>query len=126
MLSIGCGTFLGGPVLYFALPACLSGASSAVPGPDRSPRFLMTRNASCACLAAWLSFVAGSAFAQAPAPPSESQTVDPPAHVAVVDGRASLERDGRPEPSPLSMPLLAGDSLRTEDGRGGGVFAGGA
>src|SRR6478752_7017542 len=88
-----------------------------------APEVPMTRNASCACLAAWLSFVAVSALAQGPpsAPPHEiaaaTVTADPPAHVAVVDGRASLEREGQPEPAPLSMPLLAGDRLRTEDGR---------
>ncbi|HUS22702.1 MAG TPA: DUF6600 domain-containing protein, partial [Aeromicrobium sp.] len=86
----------------------------------------MTRNASCACLAAWLSFVSGSALAQTPATLPDALTADPPAHVAVVDGRASLERDGRPEPSPLSMPLLAGDRLRTEDGRVEVLFADGA
>ncbi len=42
---------------------------------------------------------------------------DPPAHISVVDGQAVLERDGRTEPSPGSMPLLAGDRLRTQAGR---------
>jgi len=86
----------------------------------------MTCNASCACLAAWLTFVSAAAFAQPPAPLPDSPSADPPAHIAVVDGRASLERDGRPESSPLSMPLLAGDRLRTEDGRVEVLFADGA
>ena len=86
----------------------------------------MTRNASCACLAAWLSFVAVAASAQPPVPLPETRSADPPAHIAVVDGRASLERDGRPESSPLSMPLLSGDRLRTEDGRVEVLFADGA
>lgn len=42
---------------------------------------------------------------------------DPPAHISVVDGTAVLERDGRRESSPLSMPLLAGDRVRTQSGR---------
>jgi ferric-dicitrate binding protein FerR (iron transport regulator) len=40
-----------------------------------------------------------------------------PAHVAFVDGGAILEREGRTENSPLNMPLLSGDRLRTTDGR---------
>ncbi len=40
-----------------------------------------------------------------------------PAHISVVDGTASLERDGRSESSLLSMPLLAGDRVRTQAGR---------
>jgi hypothetical protein len=40
-----------------------------------------------------------------------------PAHVAYVDGAASLEREGRTENAPLNMPLLSGDRLRTGDGR---------
>jgi len=86
----------------------------------------MTRNASCACLAAWLTFVAAAAFAQPPAPLPDTSSAEPPAHIAVVDGRATLERAGRPESSPLSMPLLSGDRLRTEDGRVEVLFADGA
>jgi len=61
------------------------------------------------------------AFAQAQ-PPAESPAQTPPqfdapAYVAVVDGGATLERDGRVEASPLNMPLLTGDRLRTTDGR---------
>jgi hypothetical protein len=40
-----------------------------------------------------------------------------PAHVAYVDGTATLEREGRTETSALNMPLLSGDRLRTTDGR---------
>lgn len=45
------------------------------------------------------------------------QQYDTPAYVAVVDGTATLERDGRIENAPLNMPLLSGDRLRTADGR---------
>jgi hypothetical protein len=41
----------------------------------------------------------------------------PPAHVSHVEGTVSLEREGRPESSPLNMPLLSGDRLKTVDGR---------
>ena len=40
-----------------------------------------------------------------------------PAHISVVDGAALLERDGQSESAPASMPLLAGDRLRTQNGR---------
>src|SRR5438105_190368 len=40
-----------------------------------------------------------------------------PAHVAFVDGAATLEREGRTETSALNMPLLSGDRLRTAEGR---------
>jgi hypothetical protein len=41
----------------------------------------------------------------------------PPAYVAVVDGVAFIERDSRVETSPLNMPLVSGDRLRTTEGR---------
>jgi hypothetical protein len=44
-------------------------------------------------------------------------TSDPPAHVSFVQGSAVLERDGQRETSPENMPLLAGDRVRTQDGR---------
>ena len=49
--------------------------------------------------------------------PVDEQTMDPPAHVAFVDGAGVLERDGQPDTAPLNMPLLAGDRLRTQAGR---------
>lgn len=49
-----------------------------------------------------------------------------PAHISVVDGNAVLERDGRTEASPLSMPLLAGDRVRTDSGRVEILFADGS
>jgi Family of unknown function (DUF6600)/FecR protein len=42
---------------------------------------------------------------------------DPPAHISLVEGAAVLERDGSSETASSSMPLLAGDRLRTETGR---------
>jgi FecR protein len=51
---------------------------------------------------------------------------DPPAHISIVDGSAVLERDGRNETAPASMPLLAGDRLRTQDGRVEVLFADGS
>ena len=46
-----------------------------------------------------------------------------PAHVAYVEGTATLERDGRLETAPLNMPLLSGDRLKTIDGRVEVLFA---
>jgi hypothetical protein len=51
---------------------------------------------------------------------------DPPAHISLVDGQAVLERDGRTDASPASMPLLAGDRLRTQVGRVEVLFADGS
>jgi hypothetical protein len=42
---------------------------------------------------------------------------DPPAHVSFVDGAAVIERDGKADDAPANMPLLAGDRIRTENGR---------
>jgi hypothetical protein len=53
-------------------------------------------------------------------------TNDVPAHIAVVDGVASLERDGRVVPAEENVPLLAGDRLRTDDGRVEILFADGS
>ncbi len=78
----------------------------------------MNRFASCAGAAALLLAVCVPAFAQDSTPP--------PAHISVVDGAASLEREGRPDPAPLSMPLVAGDRLRTADGRVEVLFGDGA
>ena len=49
--------------------------------------------------------------------PAGQAATDPPAHVSVVDGTALLERDGRTDTEVLSMPLLAGDRVRTQAGR---------
>lgn len=80
------------------------------------PRLALT----CA-LAAFVCPAALSAQALPPEPDGAA-----PAHVALVDGAASLERDGRTESSPLNMPLLSGDRLRTADGRVEVLFADGS
>ena len=49
-----------------------------------------------------------------------------PAHVSHVEGTVTLEREGRPENSPLNMPLLSGDRLKTLDGRVEILFADGS
>ena len=49
-----------------------------------------------------------------------------PAHVSYVEGKVRLERDGRPESSPLNLPLLSGDRLKTLDGRVEILFADGS
>ena len=62
-------------------------------------------------------------FAQSP--PSETDSTAP-AHVAHVDGAVTLEREGRVDTSPLNVPLLSGDRLRTADGRVEVLFADGS
>ena len=52
-----------------------------------------------------------------------AQEAAAPAHVSAVDGTATLERDGRSEAAPASMPILAGDRLRTQNGRVEVLFA---
>src|SRR5262245_27447538 len=51
---------------------------------------------------------------------------DPPAHISLVDGAVTLEREGQSDPAPANMPLLAGDRLRTENGRVEVLFADGS
>ena len=51
---------------------------------------------------------------------------DIPAHLATVDGAATLERDGRVERAQENVPLLAGDRLRTDRGRLQVLFADGS
>jgi hypothetical protein len=64
--------------------------------------------------------------AAAPARAQDPAPADPPAHISVVDGSAVLERDGRSESAPTSMPLLAGDRVRTQGGRVEILFADGS
>ncbi len=56
------------------------------------------------------------ALAQPDPAPQPAET-PPPAHIAIVDGTAWLDRQGRSDPAPPNMPLVAGDRLRTERGR---------
>ena len=50
--------------------------------------------------------------------PAAAQDISvPPAHVSRVSGDVVLEHGGQVEPSPLNMPVLPGDRLRTNDGR---------
>src|SRR3954462_1319205 len=50
----------------------------------------------------------------------------PPAHVAFVDGAATIDRENQNEPAVASMPLVAGDRLRTERGRAELLFPDGS
>jgi FecR protein len=59
----------------------------------------------------------------APASVAAQDSPDVPAHIAFIDGAATLERDGRSESAPASMPLLAGDRIRTQNGRVEILFA---
>ena len=51
---------------------------------------------------------------------------DIPAHIAVIDGRATLEREGRVEQATENEPLLAGDRLKTTQGRVEVLFSDGS
>ncbi len=81
----------------------------------------MVRRSFSILLAALLCpWIAAAALAQEPA------AVDAPAHISFVDGAAVLERDGRPDNSPASMPVFAGDRVRTGNGRVEILFADGS
>jgi len=76
------------------------------------------------CLVLATSVASSPAIAQAPnTVNSPSVAADPPAHVSFVDGTAVLERDGQRDSAPANMPLLAGDRLRTQNGRVEILFA---
>ena len=62
----------------------------------------------------------------APAMAQDDGAREAPAHVSVVDGAAILERDGRTDTDLVSMPLLAGDRIRTQGGRVEVLFADGS
>src|SRR5262245_2575907 len=53
------------------------------------------------------------------APPAHAQTqaLPTPAYLAVVEGNATIERDGESFPAVQNMPFVQGDRLRTADGR---------
>lgn len=57
---------------------------------------------------------------------AQDRTYDTPAHVSLVEGSVALERDGRSDPAPSSMPLLAGDRVRTQVGRVEVLFSDGS
>jgi len=65
-------------------------------------------------LAVSLGALAGPAVAQSSSQPAQPS---PPAYVSVIDGIGLIERDGRVESSPLNMPLVSGDRVRTTEGR---------
>ncbi len=70
-------------------------------------------------------FLACAALVRAQdAPPTADAQA--PAHIALVDGVAVLERDGRTDDAPGNMPLLAGDRIRTRSGRVEVLFADGS
>ena len=49
-----------------------------------------------------------------------------PPHIARVDGQVTIERNGLPDAASLNMPVIAGDRLRTADGRVEIMFADGS
>jgi len=57
------------------------------------------------------------AFCLALSSAARAQEPPPPAYLAVVEGVATLERNGESEPAMRDMPFVEGDRLRTENGR---------
>jgi hypothetical protein len=62
-----------------------------------------------------IAFVA--ALCLIPSRPARAQDQPPPAYLAVVEGVATIERNGESEPAVRDMPFVEGDRLRTEAGR---------
>ncbi len=67
-------------------------------------------------LAAAICLLAGGFAAPARAQ-ADADATAAPAHIAVIDGVAVLERGGRADAAAVNVPLVAGDRLRTERGR---------
>jgi hypothetical protein len=57
---------------------------------------------------------------------ARAQDAPPPAYLAVVEGAATLERDGEVLPATQNMPFVTGDRLRTANGRVEIVFPDGS
>jgi len=79
--------------------------------------------------ASLLSLFAVAAVALRPAPAvaqSSSAEAQAPANLAFVEGTAMLERQGRVEAAVTSMPIVAGDRIRTDRGRVEILFADGS
>lgn len=55
--------------------------------------------------------------ARASGAPAQEPPPTPPAHIAVVDGAATIDRDGRAAPAAANAPFVPGDHLRTTTGR---------
>jgi hypothetical protein len=64
-----------------------------------------------------LHFVLGSLLCLSICGVARAQEAAPPAYLAVVEGTATLERDGEVQPAVRDMPFVSGDRLRTEAGR---------
>src|SRR5947207_15163409 len=64
-----------------------------------------------------LRFVVGTVVAVAIGGVARGQEALPPAYLAVVEGTATLERDGEAQPAVVNMPFVPGDRLRTAAGR---------
>src|SRR6266481_3019798 len=69
----------------------------------------------CACVLA----LAPGARAQEvpPYPPAQQEASEPPPYIALVDGAATVERDGQSQPAVANVPFVPGDRLRTTTGR---------
>ena len=65
-------------------------------------------------------------YAQRAADQPQPSPAQEPAHLAVVDGTVTLEREGLAQPADVNVGLLAGDRLRTERGRAEVLFGDGS
>lgn len=76
----------------------------------------------------WLRAIAVSILAVSVVPVAQAQEPEgeaPPPHLAYADGVVDLELDGQVEPATPSTALLAGDRVRTRNGRAEIVYADG-
>lgn len=71
--------------------------------------------------------VCALAFAMpASAQVADGAAISAPAHIAFIDGDATLAREGRAEPAITNVPLISGDRLQTEQGRAEVIFGDGS
>jgi hypothetical protein len=80
-----------------------------------------------ACLWVFLCLMAVPAATVAQTSPNDQSAAGPPpAHLAFIEGRVFIDRDGRSDEAAVNIPLADGDRLRTEDGRAEVVLADGS
>jgi hypothetical protein len=65
---------------------------------------------------------AAPAAAQDASPQPSAYDEPPPAHLWVVDGAVTIQREGVEEPAQSGVPLVPGDQLRTARGRAEAIF----
>src|SRR5215471_20571619 len=85
--------------------------------PCRSSRAAMPRTLSAVRTSNDLLLTIACVCAMLPMAPRADAQDAPPAALAIVDGRATLARDGIEAAATPGMPVVAGDRVQTQNGR---------